>query len=340
MNEPPKIVFVVNGHDDSLVRWSVGYLSAALQRTGVDSKVVDLRRGVEACDGADVVVVYRSFSDHTKNQMVRWKANGKYVMYFLDDYLFQPGCRYSSEYKLPIMDFLNTADCLVSSSMMLLSKMPDKEKILRRSVLDQEASQVLAQDYRRDKSVFVIGWLAGIGRRGFVDGFVVEFLSELDRELKGERCDFKCFGHYGLPKFANISVKSYPYSPAANWRGLYERFVDMDMGVSINVLDEADEFCRCKSELKLVETGTMGVPIVTSRVPPFTEVVKEGETGFFASTPAEFAKKILLVMRDESLARKVSQSVKNLVRDGYNVDTNAKQFLEDVMRGLNKWKKI
>lgn len=338
MTEPIKIVFVLNGHDAVLRRWAVGYLSEALVRAGVDSRVIDLQKGEgEQCNEADAVLVYRSFDTRTMELMKRMRARSKFVMFFLDDYLFQAKCKYSPEWKAPIMDYMREADCLVSSSLVLLSKMPDKPKILRRSVLDHEATQVLSQEYRRSKEIFSIGWLAGKGRQGLMDGFAVEFLKEMDRRLEDEVCIFKCFGHYGLPEFKKMRVKSFPYHKHDDWKGLYARFADMDLGVVVNMLDENDDFCRCKSELKLVETGTMGVPMVMSRVEPFLTIVKEGETGFFASTPSEFADKVLSVMRDEALARRVSNNVKSLVKKDYDVDENAKQFLRDVTIEMDKW---
>jgi polyhydroxyalkanoate synthesis regulator phasin len=216
--------------------------------------------------------------------------------------------------------------------------MPDKPKILRRSVLDKEAMGVLYQEYRRNKSVFSIGWLAGRGRRGLMDDFCVEFLKELDNRIKDETCVFKCFGHFGLPEFKKVKIEPFGYRKSEDWRGLYSKFVEMDLGVVVNILDESDDFCRCKSCLKLVESGAMGVPLVVSRIEPFLDIVKEGENGFFASTPVEFAEKVLLVMRDELLAEKVSKAVRAMVMDKYNVDKNAKKFFDDMTKEMNKWK--
>ena len=80
----------------------------------------------------------------------------------------------------------------------------------------------------------------------------------------------------------------------------------------------------------------MGVPLVTSRIPPYTEILKENETGFFASTPREFAEKILKVMRNEKLSRYVSENAKNMVREKYDVMINAQKFIDDIMDAVRK----
>ena len=331
-----KIVFTVNGHDASLRRWSVGYLSEALRRSGVDSSVVDMAcsKGDE-WDSADVVLFYRSFDIRTMAMMRSLKKKGKMVMYFLDDYLFQPECRYTREWKVPVMDYLNEADCLVSSSAVLLSKMPDKPKILRRSVLDGEAMKVLSCGYRRSGKTFSMGWLSGRGRQGLMNSFAEEFLRELDGMLGSERMEFKCFGKCDMPRFERIGVKAYPFYKPEDWKGLYSAFVGMDLGVVVNMLDESDDFCRCKSELKFVESGAMGVPLVTSRVEPYLDILEEGVSGFFASTPREFAEKVVAVARDEEMARRVSRKAREMVVDGYDVGRNAEGFWKDVVEAWN-----
>ena len=227
-----KIVFVVNGHDAGLRRWSVGYLSDALVRLGVESSVIDLQKDSgDTCDDADAVLIYRSFDARTMNLMKRIKEQNRFLMFFLDDYLFQPKCKYTGEYKLSIVSYLQMSDCLVSSSSVLLSKMSEKPKILRRSVLDDEAMKVLSQEYRRDKVVFSIGWLAGRGRQGLMDDFSIEFLKELDRRLQNEKCIFKCFGHFGMPTFKKIQTMPFPYRKPEDWRGLYSRFVIISLAL-------------------------------------------------------------------------------------------------------------
>jgi hypothetical protein len=106
------------------------------------------------------------------------------------------------------------------------------------------------------------------------------------------------------------------------------------MDVVINPLDEKDEFVSCKAELKYIECGAANVPIVTARTHPFTEVIREGENGFFASTPEEYAKKALMVCRDGNLARAVANAANDDVRSRYNSTTNARQFIANLMDAM------
>jgi hypothetical protein len=93
-------------------------------------------------------------------------------------------------------------------------------------------------------------------------------------------------------------------------------------------------FISHNSELKFVETAAMGVPLITSRVRPYIEFMKEGDTGFFATTPKEFAYKILMIMRNEKLARQVSDNAYRYMITNYNVDTNARKFIADIYAAM------
>ena len=334
-----KVVFVCNGHDAMLIRWAISTLADAVSKLGIVTKTIDLAKGgnERECDGADIVVVYRSFDYRTTRLMRRVRIAGSRVIFFLDDYLFQPNCQYSGGWVAPL-DFITESDFLMSSSKVLLSKMvSDKPKILRRSVLSEEVTRVLIQGYRRDSSKFSIGWVAGKGRFGMMDLFISNILRELSEGMvEGERCDFHCFGSRLFPSFTNVETHEHLYYKPEDWRGLYSKIVSFDLGVMINPLEETDEFHHTKSELKFVESGTMGVPLVTSRIPPYTEILKENETGFFASTPREFAEKILKVMRNEKLSRYVSENAKNMVREKYDVMINAQKFIDDIMDAVRK----
>ena len=334
-----KIVFVCSGHDEGLQRWALRYLCEAVRKEGVPfSFVIDLSKTNDThdADDADVVLVYRSFDLKALHFMRKMRYEGKFVMFFLDDYLFQPNCKYTHKWKMP-MEPLHEADCLVSSSAKLLSKMPEKPKILRRSVMDYESVGLLTQEYRRSKTNFDIGWLGSLGRLGMMDRFVYDMLRIMDAWVPEDiKCTFHCFGSRNYPQFSKVAVKEHLYIKPGEWRTLYAKWVAFDLSAVINPLEEADEFCHCKSELKYVESGAMGVPMITSRITPYTEFIKEGENGFFASTPNEYAEKLLLLLRDEALSRRVSANSRAYVLRNYDVQENARKFLADVEVEIKK----
>lgn len=330
-----RMAFVCKGHNPSSVRWALGYLSEALGRAGHDVPVVDFDRGgtERDLDGADAVMVYRCVDAPMLARMKNLRGRGVFVLYFLDDYIFQMNCKYGGTVKdwtAPV-PFMQEADCLVSSSEYLLSKMPDKPKILRRTVLGPEGMEFAKQEYRRNRGVFSVGLTAGKGRKNWTDGMVAEFLAVLERRLlPGEKVVFHYFGEKRFPCYGLVSSVAHEYVSSEDWKGWISALKGMDLGVVMNPLEENDEWCHCKSELKFVEAGAMGVPLMTSRVRPFVQLVVDKVNGFLASTPSEFADKTLALMRDEALSRKMSSNVRSQVEVYYDADRNAAAFWKDV----------
>ena len=326
----PKITFVLSGHDAVLSRWSVAFYCDAINRIGGSARTIDVAQvNGNACDGSDIVVMYRAFNLRTLSVMRRARTHGVCVAFMLDDYVFQPDCKYTHGVS-SVKAILEEADCFVSPSEYLLSKMPNKPKILRRNVLDPDTMGLLKQAYRRGGE-FNVGWIAGPGRGNTMDKFVDDFIAELDGMLSpDERCVFRCFGR-SFESRSKVRVETSDYFSFDEWRGYYSSLSELDLGVVINPLDEKDEFWWCKSEVKFVESGAMGVPIVTARVPPYLELIKDGENGLFASTPAEYAEQVVRLIRDEELSRRISAAAYAKVVADYDVDKNASKFVSDLV---------
>lgn len=332
------MVFVMYGHDPMQRRWCIDYLSEAVRKTGIETKVVDVEsEGAEkVCEDVDVVLVYKCFQTVVLDMMRRLRAKGVFVVFMVDDYLFQPGCKYTNG-GLPLTP-LKEADAVLSPSSLLLSKVPlDKPKILRRNVLDETVMRMLRQKYRRNRDVFSVALTMSPGPGRDIDGFIDKMLGVLDMGVRyGEKLVVHYFGKKVVGKYGRIRVEEHPAFERGDWKGFYEKIVELDLGAIVNPLDEVNEYWSCKSDLKYVESGAMGVPLVTSRVRPFAEFMKEGENGFFASTPGEFAEKVLKIMRDEELSRKVSERAFEYVTENCDVAKNAAKFLDDLEEARQK----
>ncbi len=86
-------------------------------------------------------------------------------------------------------------------------------------------------------------------------------------------------GDEGLPLPPRPEIKILQPVPVEQYPKLLAGF---DIGLA-PLIDSP--FNRCKSDLKYVEYGKVGVPAVFSKVGPYTRSVKHGETGFSPRTP-------------------------------------------------------
>lgn len=87
------------------------------------------------------------------------------------------------------------------------------------------------------------------------------------------------------------------------------------------------EWNRGKSGLKVLQYWAAGVPVVASPVGIHREMIREGENGLFASTPTEWAEKLLLLMKKPELRQKLVEGGRRTVQEHYSVRSVASKFL-------------
>lgn len=75
------------------------------------------------------------------------------------------------------------------------------------------------------------------------------------------------------------------------------------------------EFNQAKSWYKALQYMTLGKPVVVTDLPEQRLLVDHGETGFLASTPAEFAGYVQELVHDEGLRAEMGQAARARARD-------------------------
>jgi len=330
------IKFLYDYVDEALWRMSVYYTMNALNAIGHNATTANVL--AQPIGTADVYVFYRCVTPKAMEAM--WEARTKgFVVYAMDDYLFQPGCLL--KWKINPEDyyqFFRAADAVTMSSQFLLDKVDVPRKFRYYTTIDRESFELLGKREKADSS-FAIGWLAGHSRQG-TDSFVNEILINLnDRLSLDRRCIFHQFGrHPMMGPFTQVKIEQHPYVPVSNWKELYRQFASLGLDVSLCPLPEDDEFAHGKSELKFVEAGAMGVPLIASRMRQFDGVIRDGENGFFASTPEEFTDKILRLMNEPGLAKQLGDKAKEQVEKECLAPARTQQWLEGLNRVMGEVK--
>jgi len=80
----------------------------------------------------------------------------------------------------------------------------------------------------------------------------------------------------------------------------------------------------------LIEAMAAGKPIVASRIPPITEIVMDGETGFLAdlNSPEDFAQKILRLLDDPENAERMGKAGRQRVKEHFSPKPMAEATLK------------
>ena len=89
-----------------------------------------------------------------------------------------------------------------------------------------------------------------------------------------------------------------------------------------------NEWNRHKSGLKVLQYWAAGVPVVASPVGIYREMIQDRENGLFASGRDEWAEKLILLMKNPDLCRRVVTGGHKTVQEKYSLKTLTPQFLK------------
>jgi glycosyltransferase involved in cell wall biosynthesis len=327
----PKFTFVHAGHDAALRRWNIDYLINSLKDEGFETACISEAEAISDFGNlnSEFFVFYRNWSSTALKMMIDLRKKGSYIFYSIDDYVFQEGCVYFSQDKTQIKMMIENCDCVITTTDELKKKLPlNKNTIVRINSVDEETFNILGKNEHQENDVFNIGWLSGIDRHE-MDDFVKRILIKLDET--GEKFKFSCFGLHDFRDFKNITVCQNGYVAPTDWRRLYEFYADSNFDVIINPLKENDEFFKCKSGVKLVESSSMGVPLIVSKISPFNDLIKEGVTGFFASSEEDFVKNVLFIKNNKEETNKMRTRIKERAKTDFNIKYVCRDFLTKVI---------
>lgn len=123
-----------------------------------------------------------------------------------------------------------------------------------------------------------------------------------------------------------MRVELTPWSPETEVRALAAGHV--------GVMPLADtRYNRGKCAFKLIQYMARAIPVVASPVGANREVVREGVEGLFATTPDDWAERLLALARDRELRIRMGNAGRRRVEEAYSVTAVIPRYLE-VLRAV------
>jgi glycosyltransferase involved in cell wall biosynthesis len=93
-----------------------------------------------------------------------------------------------------------------------------------------------------------------------------------------------------------------------------------------------DQWSAGKCGLKVLQYMAAGLPVVANPVGLHKTLVRQGETGFLAETPAEWVDAIRRLAADPALRQRLGQAGRELVEASYQVPLGAASWLQVLHR--------
>ena len=96
-----------------------------------------------------------------------------------------------------------------------------------------------------------------------------------------------------------------------------------------------DEVSRGKCGLKALQCMATGRPVVASPVGVNSEIVRDGENGFLASSTDEWVDALSRLAADGPLRARLGRTARATVEEGYSAEISAARFARAVERALS-----
>jgi glycosyltransferase involved in cell wall biosynthesis len=129
-------------------------------------------------------------------------------------------------------------------------------------------------------------------------------------------------------RLTHLPVVECPWSE----RGEAADIAAADVGISW-VPD--DQWSRGKCGLKVLQYMAAGLPVVANPVGVQADLVRNGETGLLARTPAEWVEALRLLAGDPGLRRRLGEAGRRRVEAEFSIASGAARWLA-VLRGLRR----
>ena len=145
---------------------------------------------------------------------------------------------------------------------------------------------------------------------------VSEMLEEIGTRVPGVRLKLIC------DRFLNLNQLPVIACP---WDGATEAADIAAAEIGISWIPD-DPWSRGKCGLKVLQYMAAGLPVVANPVGVQVEMVRPGETGFLATTTAEWVEAIATLAGNPALRRKMGAAGRRQVEERYSVEAGTKRW--------------
>lgn len=151
-----------------------------------------------------------------------------------------------------------------------------------------------------------IGWMGGMGHKGDL-----ELLTLAMRELSNKGVDWVFFGQR---PYCEVPVEYHGGVPPQDYLAYYST---LRLDLALAPLEHS-LFNECKSNLRMLEAGLLGTPVIASRITPYLE--RNPPVFAYAETPQEWLAKIQEFLANREAAANSGEALQKWVLKNYIID--------------------
>ena len=171
----------------------------------------------------------------------------------------------------------------------------------------------------------VVGWIGSPTTFPYLEALA----PLLERVARRQPFTLKVSGAGKPVRFPGVKVEDVPWSLDQE----VTLFNTCDVGV-YPLTD--DDWARGKCGFKAIQFMACGVPVVAAAVGVNKDIVRDGENGFLAATPAEWAAKLERVLADAALRAQFARAGRETIEQRYSLRVTAPRLADTMEKALRK----
>lgn len=298
---------------------------------GYENGIFDVSN-IQECD---VVVIQRDFCRDLQNYLTildyAHRFN-KLVVLDLDDNLLElpfnhpdRQSSYYSEALIPILQAINEVDLITVATPVLhdfIQTFNKNVRIIPNYLNDNFWSLREPDGPKTDSEIVTIGYMGGNSHQPDIQMLTPVLLKLISENEKNVQLSF-----WGIepPDIINpysrvgwVPAKSNSYIDFAN----YMQTQNADIVIS-PLCD--NYFNSCKSPIKFLEYGALGIPGVFSNLAPYSSVITNGVNGFLASNSDEWGYYLQRLIDDPQLRKTIATNAQETIKDKWLLSKNSNE---------------
>jgi len=282
----------------------------------------------------DIIVLQRQESEQVLNLIKKSKA---ILVYEIDDDIFNVHPTSSTAYSIyssndilkRIREFLSLVDAVTVSTKNLKDIMTiynKNVKVLPNFINTDYIKTIRKkkEDYYKDE--IVLGW-AGSATH-YID---LKEIEQVIIDILKENKNVKFYmGGVKFPFFNQINPDQIIYGEwQYNILDYYKSLTKIDIGLCPLA---PIKFNDSKSNIKYLEFGSLGIPVIASTIAPYKETIKDGKTGILIKTSGnlykDWKKEIIRLIKDPKLRHFLGVNAAQFVDNNYSHKKIIPQWFE------------
>jgi glycosyltransferase involved in cell wall biosynthesis len=281
----------------------------------------------DVADNYEVVVLQQPRGAAWLKQIREWQARGIVVLYEIDDWV--RGIRKKDDHdfaakfdRKAVEDMelcMRAADAMIVSTEWLADRYRsfNPTTFVCRNGLDLKRYALT----RPERDHVTIGWAGATGHANSMRPWVDQVANVLRRRPDTRFVSIgQKFADLLVPEFGPERALSIPWAPFDTYPAAMTL-----MDIALAPAGQ-DNFYRGKSDLRWLEAGALGIPLVAD--PLVYPEIEPGVTGFHVATPAEVTAQLIKLVDDRDLRERVGAAAKAHVVANRSAQVAAQRWAE------------